>query len=72
MLRHIAIALSGLCMTGAVGAADLPDPLAAGWKGEPVCEKLHEDEPLRILRCSFPPNSIPSLSVPACHEALHH
>ena len=36
-------------------AAALPDPLAAGWEGKPVCEKLHEDEKLRILRCSFPP-----------------
>jgi len=31
------------------------DPLAAGWKGVPVCEKLHEDSDHRILRCSFPP-----------------
>ncbi len=34
---------------------DLPDPLAAGWQGESVCECLHRDERLRILRCSFPP-----------------
>lgn len=34
---------------------NLPDPLAAGWKGKPVCEKLHEDNQQRILRCSFPP-----------------
>ena len=34
----------------------LPDPLAAGWKGEPVCEKLHEDADQRILRCSFGPS----------------
>ena len=33
----------------------LPDPLAAGWKGKPVCEKLHEDPDYRILRCTFPP-----------------
>ncbi len=33
----------------------LPDPLAAGWKGEPVCERLREDQQQRILRCSFPP-----------------
>ena len=33
----------------------LPDPLAAGWKGVPVCEKLHENSDHRILRCSFPP-----------------
>ncbi len=34
----------------------LPDPLEAGWKGTPVCEKLHEDSDHRILRCSFPPS----------------
>jgi quercetin dioxygenase-like cupin family protein len=38
-------------------AADnpLPDPLAAGWRGEAVCVRLHEDDSLRILRCTFPP-----------------
>ena len=41
----------GACAT----QAGLPDPLAAGWKGVPVCEKLHEDSDHRILRCSFPP-----------------
>jgi quercetin dioxygenase-like cupin family protein len=34
---------------------NLPDPLAAGWQGEKVCERLHEDESQRILRCTFPP-----------------
>ena len=34
----------------------LPDPLAAGWKGQATCERLHEDAKMRILRCSFPPN----------------
>jgi mannose-6-phosphate isomerase-like protein (cupin superfamily) len=33
----------------------LPDPLAAGWSGVPVCERLHEDSKQRILRCSFAP-----------------
>ncbi|MFK8013819.1 MAG: DUF6265 family protein [Gammaproteobacteria bacterium] len=33
----------------------LPDPLAAGWEGEPVCEALHEKPDLRVLRCTFPP-----------------
>lgn len=33
----------------------LPDPLAAGWKGEPVCDALHDDARMRILRCTFPP-----------------
>jgi quercetin dioxygenase-like cupin family protein len=36
-------------------AETLPDPLAAGWEGKPVCEKLHEDDKLRVLRCTFPP-----------------
>ena len=35
--------------------APLPDPLAAGWRGASVCERLHEDEGQRVLRCTFPP-----------------
>ncbi len=38
-----------------VPGAQLPDPLAAGWHGRPVCERLHEDDRQRVLRCSFPP-----------------
>ena len=34
----------------------IPDPLEAGWNGETVCEKLHEDSDHRILQCSFPPS----------------
>ena len=34
---------------------DLPDPLEAGWEGEPVCEVLEENEHLRTLKCTFPP-----------------
>lgn len=36
-------------------AADLPDPLDAGWNGNAVCKKLHEDARQRVLRCVFPP-----------------
>jgi hypothetical protein len=42
----------------------LPDPLAAGWLGKPVCEKLREDEHLRVLRCTFAPG--------VGHERHHH
>ncbi|NND83267.1 MAG: cupin domain-containing protein [Gammaproteobacteria bacterium] len=35
--------------------SSLPDPLAAGWAGEPVCELLYEDSSQRALRCSFAP-----------------
>jgi len=38
-----------------INAKELPDPLEAGWQGNKVCEKLHEDEQQRILRCTFPP-----------------
>lgn len=34
----------------------LIDPLKAGWKGAPVCERLHEDPDQRILRCTFAPS----------------
>ncbi|WP_299195847.1 cupin domain-containing protein [uncultured Erythrobacter sp.] len=33
----------------------LPDALAAGWEGEPVCELQHETQTHRVLRCTFPP-----------------
>lgn len=33
----------------------LPDALAAGWEGVPVCELQHETATHRILRCTFPP-----------------
>ena len=36
-------------------AGTLPDPLAAGWEGEPVCELLQDTEELRALRCVFAP-----------------
>lgn len=38
-------------------ATSLPDPLAAGWQGKPVCETLHEDAKQRVLRCTFEPNT---------------
>ena len=39
----------------AIASETLPDPLAAGWRGEPVCVKLHETTEVRVLRCTFPP-----------------
>lgn len=33
----------------------LPDPLGAGWNGEPVCEVLLENDSIRTLKCTFPP-----------------
>ncbi|WP_111682076.1 cupin domain-containing protein [Winogradskyella tangerina] len=34
----------------------LPDPLEAGWKGEKVCELIEDNDNVRVLRCTFPPN----------------
>jgi len=36
-------------------AQELPDPLAAGWQGQDVCELLEQTDTLRVLRCTFPP-----------------
>lgn len=33
----------------------IPDPLAAGWKGEKVCVVLEENALVRSFRCTFPP-----------------
>ena len=57
MIRTIASIALLVAMGGLASAAGpkLPDPLAAGWRGRTVCEKLHEDESNRILRCTFPP-----------------
>jgi mannose-6-phosphate isomerase-like protein (cupin superfamily) len=48
------IAVSAV-VTACAAAPTLPDPLSAGWQGEPVCERLHENSDQRILRCTFPP-----------------
>lgn len=54
---------AGLVLAGLLEGL-LPDPLAAGWHGRPVCEKLQEDGHLRMLRCTFPPG--------AGHERHYH
>lgn len=57
-MKNICAGLFLVCIAPLATYADeheLPDPLEAGWKGGPVCEKLHEDDDHRILRCTFPP-----------------
>ncbi len=56
-MRTTALSLVFLALTTTAcsTSSSLPDPLAAGWNGEPVCELLHEDPEQRILRCKFPP-----------------
>ena len=57
-IRAVSVLL--LCAAAALATAEqdsdsLPDPLAAGWEGKSVCEKLHENDKHRVLRCTFLP-----------------
>lgn len=50
--------ISLLCLLALMSCKEkhsLPDPLAAGWEGQPVCEVLEDGPKLRVLRCTFPP-----------------
>ncbi|MEZ4803551.1 MAG: cupin domain-containing protein [Gelidibacter sp.] len=44
-----------LFLVACASKPDLPDAFQAGWKGESVAEIVHEDDNIRILRCTFPP-----------------
>src|SRR5215468_5609017 len=39
------------------GAEDVPDALSVEWQGKKPCERLHEDDQIRVLRCTFPPGA---------------
>jgi quercetin dioxygenase-like cupin family protein len=55
-LTAIALALGlSACASASAQTAPLPQALCAGWEGERVCELLHEDAMIRVLRCTFPP-----------------
>jgi hypothetical protein len=58
MPRHIATRALLIFLMGcntAVMADELPDPVAATWQGETVCETLSETAEMRVFRCIFPP-----------------
>ena len=50
-----AVALAG-CASASAQIAPLPMAACAGWEGQRVCETLHEDAMIRVLRCTFAPN----------------
>jgi beta-alanine degradation protein BauB len=58
------LAFQVILVIGSYSQTALPDPLAAGWKGEPVCEVLVDNEKVRTLKCSFPPG--------VGHDRHHH
>lgn len=55
MTKVFVFSLIALFSCNAHGQQSLPDPLAAGWEGEAVCEKLLEDDTQRVLKCTFAP-----------------
>lgn len=42
-------------MLAAAPDADLPTALDAGWKGKQICEKLFENDYIKVGRCTFEP-----------------
>jgi len=46
----------GLASSSAI--SEEPDALAVEWQGKKPCEKLHEDDQIRILRCAFFPGEM--------------
>jgi hypothetical protein len=55
MTRSLLILFTALLLSCTQESTTLPDPLEAGWKGEPVCKLLEENDSVRILQCTFPP-----------------
>ena len=54
-VRRVVLVVSFTVLVACTVQTTLPDLLEAGWNGEAVCERLHEDSSQRILRCTFPP-----------------
>lgn len=55
MIRLLTFVLCISVLLSCTQNQKLPDPLEAGWNGEKVCEVIHEDDEIRVLKCTFPP-----------------
>ena len=56
IFRHMPTRALLIFLMGCNSVADkLPDPVAATWQGETVCETLSETAEMRVFRCIFPP-----------------
>jgi len=53
-VKCLAASIIGVLLSFNVFSAER-DALSAGWNGEKRCENLHEDDYIRVLRCTFPP-----------------
>src|SRR5262245_55693969 len=47
--------MTSLVLPLTASAEDVPDALSVEWQGKKPCEGLHEDDQIRVLRCTFPP-----------------
>jgi quercetin dioxygenase-like cupin family protein len=56
LLTSIVVA-SMLMVPFATTAQDVPDAMSVEWQGKKPCENLHEDDQIRIMRCTFPPGA---------------
>src|SRR4030081_3269146 len=53
--RLLGGALVALVVLSPACAQEVPDALTVEWKGKKPCEKLFEDDKIRVLRCTFGP-----------------
>jgi quercetin dioxygenase-like cupin family protein len=53
----IAIVAAAILVVPFVARSEEPDATGVEWQGKKPCEKLHEDDQVRILRCTFPAGS---------------
>lgn len=54
-MKYIII-MSALMFYSNANAQDrIPDTFEAGWKGEPVCEIIEENDAIRMFTCTYPP-----------------
>ena len=55
-MKNALFILSFITLISCKKTDSLPDPIEAGWKGEKVCEIVHESDEIRVLKCTFKPN----------------
>jgi quercetin dioxygenase-like cupin family protein len=54
----LGITLAAAIASTGTYAQDVPDALAVEWNGKKPCEKLFEDDKIRVLRCTFGPAEV--------------
>jgi quercetin dioxygenase-like cupin family protein len=60
-MRHFSVLFlgaAGAIIASVAWADTVPDALSVEWQGHKPCEKLYEDNYIRILRCTFQPGDV--------------